>query len=133
MTEPNIKLYGAYWCPDCHRSKQFLGEHQIPYQWVDIEEDAEGERYVIEKTLRHPQVEVRFNSVVESFDGADSKLRTVNVMDTVTGIREGLSLPAAFVFIGLDPNTGMLRDSPVLLDRWGFIVTGHALVHAGTT
>ena len=48
MTTFEITVYGAFWCPDCHRSKQFLGEHQIPYQWVDIEEDAEGERFVIE-------------------------------------------------------------------------------------
>jgi thioredoxin reductase (NADPH) len=48
MNLPEITVYGAFWCPDCHRSKQFLGEHQIPYGWVDIEEDAEGERFVIE-------------------------------------------------------------------------------------
>lgn len=357
MTQPTVTVYGAYWCPDCHRSKQFLGEHQIPYEWIDIEEDAEGERYVIEanegkrriptiafsdgsmlsnpsnselaaklglkttaerhhydlvivgggpagltaalytaregidtlvveraalggqaaatmhldnvpgfpdgitgpelsarfraqaerfgveflraqdvtglrghdnyhcvetgdgseysglavllavgsryrrldvpgeedyvgagvhfcatcdgpfyrgrpvavvgggnsaaeeslfltrfvdkisllvrnkalsasqviaeKVLRHPQIEVRFNTVVEGFEGADSKLHTVHVADTVTGSKEGLSLPAAFVFIGLDPNTSMLKDSPVRLDPQGFIVTGHALVHDG--
>ncbi len=48
MGEREITVYGAFWCPDCRRSKQFLGEHQIPYGWVDIEEDAEGERFVIE-------------------------------------------------------------------------------------
>ena len=45
--QPKITLYGAYWCPDCHRSKQFLGEHQIPYTWIDIEENSEGEAFVI--------------------------------------------------------------------------------------
>ncbi len=49
--KPNITVYGAYWCPDCRRSKQFLGEHQIPYNWVDIEQDKAGERYVMEKNL----------------------------------------------------------------------------------
>ena len=48
-TNPKITVYGAYWCPDCRRAKQFLGEHQIPYNWVDIEEDTEGEAYVIKK------------------------------------------------------------------------------------
>ncbi len=48
MTNPEITVYGTYWCPDCRRSKQFLGEHQIPYQWVNIEEDADGEALVIE-------------------------------------------------------------------------------------
>ena len=47
--KPEITVYGAYWCPDCRRSKQFLGEHQIPYNWVDIEEDPAGEIYVIER------------------------------------------------------------------------------------
>jgi thioredoxin reductase (NADPH) len=49
MSEPQITVYGAYWCPDCRRSKQFLGEHQIPYHWVNIEEDQEAEALVIEK------------------------------------------------------------------------------------
>ncbi|MCP4429136.1 MAG: FAD-dependent oxidoreductase [Chloroflexi bacterium] len=48
MTNANITLYGAHWCPDCRRSKQFLGEHQIPYNWVDIEQDAEAEQFVIQ-------------------------------------------------------------------------------------
>ncbi|MCA9961689.1 MAG: FAD-dependent oxidoreductase, partial [Anaerolineales bacterium] len=48
MTEPTVTVYGAYWCPDCRRSKQFLGEHQIPYNWVNIEEDKEAEAYVIQ-------------------------------------------------------------------------------------
>ena len=49
MSEPTITVYGAYWCPDCRRSKQFLGEHQIPYAWVDIEQNPEAERFVIER------------------------------------------------------------------------------------
>ena len=50
MEEPaSITVYGAHWCPDCRRSKQFLGEHQIPYNWVDIERDKAGEQYVLQK------------------------------------------------------------------------------------
>jgi thioredoxin reductase (NADPH) len=48
VIETAITMYGAYWCPDCRRSKHFLGEHQIPYRWVDIEQDSEGEQLVIE-------------------------------------------------------------------------------------
>jgi len=48
-SKPQITIYGAYWCPDCRRSKQFLGEHQIPYHWVDIEQDSAGEAYVLQK------------------------------------------------------------------------------------
>ena len=44
-----IVVYGAPWCPDCRRSKQFLGEMRIPYRWVDIGEDAAGAKVVREK------------------------------------------------------------------------------------
>ncbi len=42
--ESKLTVYGAYWCPDCRRSKKFLGENFIPFNWVDIEEDKEGRR-----------------------------------------------------------------------------------------
>ena len=44
----NITLYGAPWCPDCRRSKQFLGEHRIGYQWVDVDMDPDGVRRIEE-------------------------------------------------------------------------------------
>ena len=49
MTEPKVTIYGAYWCPDCRRSKKFLGEQFIPFRWVDIEQDKEGEAYVLKR------------------------------------------------------------------------------------
>ncbi len=48
MEQPKITVYGAPWCPDCRRSKQFLGEQRIRYNWVDIDEDEEGRRRVQE-------------------------------------------------------------------------------------
>ena len=34
-----LKVYGSPACPDCRRSKQFLGEMRVPYEWIDIGED----------------------------------------------------------------------------------------------
>ena len=44
--EAKVKVDGAPWCPDCRRSKQFLGEQRIPYEWIDVDEDPEGMRYI---------------------------------------------------------------------------------------
>jgi thioredoxin reductase (NADPH) len=49
MEVPSVTIYGAYWCPDCRRAKQFLGEQFIPYDWVDIESDKAGEQFVLDK------------------------------------------------------------------------------------
>ena len=37
-----LKVYGAPWCPDCRRARRFLGEHWVPYDWTDIDEDPDG-------------------------------------------------------------------------------------------
>jgi thioredoxin reductase (NADPH) len=42
----DIVIYGTTWCPDCKRSKQFLGDQRIHYHWVDIERDSEAMAYV---------------------------------------------------------------------------------------
>lgn len=44
--EPKITVYGTTWCPDCHRSKQFLSEQRLRYAWVDIEQHPEAQAYV---------------------------------------------------------------------------------------
>jgi len=49
MVDPKVTVYGAYWCPDCRRAKKFLGEQFVPYRWVDIEQDKEGEEYVLQR------------------------------------------------------------------------------------
>ena len=45
----DITVYGAPWCPDCKRSKQFLIEQRIPFDWVDIDQSPEGATFVQEK------------------------------------------------------------------------------------
>ena len=44
-----ITVYGTTWCPDCRRAKQFLRDQNIAFNWVNIEENAQGlaivERY----------------------------------------------------------------------------------------
>lgn len=48
--EPVVRIYGAHWCPDCRRCKTFLGEHSIPYEWIDILEKPEVTVELLEKT-----------------------------------------------------------------------------------
>ena len=46
MTNTALTVYGAPWCPDCRRSKQFLGEQRVPYEWIDIDLDESAREYV---------------------------------------------------------------------------------------
>jgi thioredoxin reductase (NADPH) len=44
----HLILYGTNWCKDCKRSKQFLGEQRIHYDYVDVDKDADALAYVVQ-------------------------------------------------------------------------------------
>jgi thioredoxin reductase (NADPH) len=86
-------------------------------------------RFIQEKVLSHPQIEVRWHTEVKEFMGKDSKLNRLRIHKNQTGEEAEMPIDGVFIFIGLVPNTGFLAGSGILLDEWGFVVTGHALLH----
>ncbi|HKW77723.1 MAG TPA: FAD-dependent oxidoreductase [Candidatus Limnocylindria bacterium] len=44
----HITVYGTTWCSDCKRSKRFLGDQQVEYRWIDVEQNDDGRRFVEE-------------------------------------------------------------------------------------
>lgn len=81
-----------------------------------------------DKVLEHPKIDVRWQTIVKAFHGASSKLTHLSVLDVRTGIEEDLVVDGVFIFIGLLPNTGFLEGNGVILDPWGFVVTGQDLL-----
>jgi thioredoxin reductase (NADPH) len=82
-----------------------------------------------EKVLSHPKIDVRWHTEVKEFIGKDSKLTQLKTYDSQRGAEENIPIDGAFIFIGLIPNTAFLNGSNILTDQWGFIITGHALLH----
>ena len=46
MTDEIILVYATSWCFDCRRARMFLDQHSIPYRWIDIDHDKDGEQLV---------------------------------------------------------------------------------------
>jgi thioredoxin reductase (NADPH) len=46
LTPSTIMVYGATWCPDCKRAKNFFGEQRIQYNNIDIDDDPRGIEFV---------------------------------------------------------------------------------------
>jgi len=38
-----IRVVGTQWSPACHYVKDFLARNRVPYQWLDLEKDPEGQ------------------------------------------------------------------------------------------
>lgn len=85
--------------------------------------------FIREKVLSHPKITVHWLTEVKEFVGKDSKLTGLKLYNNQSHVEEHLQVDGAFIFIGLVPNTGFLKGSHILLNPWGFIVTGHALIH----
>jgi thioredoxin reductase (NADPH) len=86
-------------------------------------------KVIQESVLSHPRIDVRWHTEAKEFRGRDSKLTEIRLINNQTGSEDLLPVEGAFIFIGLTPNTGFLEGSGVVLDPWGFIVTGHDLLH----
>ncbi len=87
---------------------------------------ARGDRLRASQILREraenePKLEVRTHTSVQEFRG-NSSIESVLVTDSRSGESEELRPAGVFVFIGLDPNTGFLRDT-LDTDEWGFMRT----------
>ena len=82
-----------------------------------------------DKVMMTPTMDVLLNREVVEFrpkDDGSGKLGAVVLKDRETGDTEELHPAGAFVFIGLDPNTGFVKGS-VDLDNRGLIVTDMGL------
>jgi thioredoxin reductase (NADPH) len=42
----HITVMGSTWCSDCKRAKRFLGDQQVEYKWVDVEQDEDARKFV---------------------------------------------------------------------------------------
>ena len=47
MADDEIIVYGTRWCSDCVRTRHLLSTIGITYRWVNIDQDKDGERFVL--------------------------------------------------------------------------------------
>lgn len=104
----------------------FLAQFAKKVRIVERSPELKGSAILQEKVRNHPQFEVHTNIQVTEFRGTKGKLAEVVAKDAETGEEMVLTPAAAFVFIGLDPNTAFLKGT-VELDQWGFVTTDAGL------
>ncbi|MCS7002957.1 MAG: thioredoxin-disulfide reductase [Dehalococcoidia bacterium] len=78
-------------------------------------------RVLQERVFSNPKIDIRWDSVVESINGAEG-VTGVTVRNVKTGERSELAVNGVFIFIGYRPNTGFLNGC-VTLDPSGYILT----------
>lgn len=75
-----------------------------------------------ERLFANPKIEVVWNRRVRELVGGPAGLATIELEDTVTGARSSLAASGCFVFIGFQPNSGLVRGH-LKHDEGGYIIT----------
>jgi len=81
-------------------------------------------QYLIDRIRALPNVEVVLRTEICGLEGAEGNLSKAQLRNRDTGEVTSCDVGHVFSFIGADPNTDWLVNSPVKLDDNGFIVTG---------
>jgi thioredoxin reductase (NADPH) len=82
-----------------------------------------GNRLLQDKVVAHPQMSVVYSQRVTAFEADENgKLTAVVLENAHSGATTRLEASGAFVFIGLDPNSGFLAGT-LERDGGGFIIT----------
>jgi thioredoxin reductase (NADPH) len=81
-------------------------------------------QHELQKFVDEGKITVHLNTTTEEIVATDNKITSVNVIKD--GVPAVIETDGVFVFVGLKPNTGFLKDSGIELDEQGLIKTdGH--------
>ena len=82
-----IKVYGADWCGDTKRTRKFLDDLEVPYDYINIEEDTQAANWVKEQNdgrERKPTVKIGARVFsVPSDEELERALRAEGIMKTM--------------------------------------------------
>ncbi len=98
----------------------FLTQFASKVRVVQFLPQLTASRLLVDKVTNSDKFILNLNSEVTAFTGK-GKLASVTVRDRGTGEEQTINPAGAFIFVGLDPNTGFLKGT-VDLDEQGFVV-----------
>lgn len=79
------------------------------------------------RVFDNPKIEVIWNGVVERIEGDGRKVTHLALRDVVTGTRSELAVGGVFVFIGFQPNTGIVKGH-FRHDAAGYFITDDVMM-----
>ena len=137
--EDRLSGHGVSWCATCDgfffRDKDiavigggdsaleeatFLTRFARSVTIVHRRDALRGSRIMIARAEADPKIRFAWNSVVEAMNG-DPSLESLTLRDTVTGETRELAVQGAFIAIGHDPRSEVVRGQ-VDLDAAGYVI-----------
>ena len=104
----------------------FLTKFATQVDIVEFLPEAKASQILQDKVAKQPNMTVTVNHAVKEFKGKH-KLEAILVQDRATGELKEWHYDGIFVFIGLSPNSDLVRGK-VDTDHYGFVLTDKSLM-----
>lgn len=91
---------------------------------------ASMSRYLLDRLHATPNIAIQTRAQVTAIEG-DDRLRAITVRDEETGTEQLVEAGRLFVLIGGRPNTEWARDTTIIRDEGGYLLTGPDLLGGG--
>lgn len=88
-------------------------------------------RYLVDRILANPSIEVRYESAVTELEGDENLLRRLKITGSETGKADWIDTSKLFICIGGVPNSEWAKDTAIIRDGAGYLVTGPDLLDQG--
>lgn len=85
-------------------------------------DELRAQKIVQKRAFDNKKIEFIWDTVVESINGDDKKIRNLSLKNVKTGAKSKLDVGAIFVFIGFHPNSNITREA-LRKDNGGYIIT----------
>lgn len=100
----------------------FLTRYAAKVYIVHRRDEFRASKIIQQRVFANPKIEVIWNTVVEEIAGADGLMTHARLRDVNTGAARDLQATGAFIFIGFNPNTGIIAGH-VEHDANGYLLT----------
>lgn len=90
-------------------------------------EEFRASKLVQERALSNPKIEVIWNSRVVEMAGDVQGLKHLELENVVTGAKSQLAATGCFVFVGFQPNSGLVQEH-VEHDAAGYLITDERMM-----
>lgn len=69
--QKTVRVYGAEWCPWCHKAMEFLTANKIKFEYIDVEKDQKAAEEIVRKSGQTgiPVIEID-GEIIIGFDTA---------------------------------------------------------------
>jgi thioredoxin reductase (NADPH) len=105
---------------------EYLTRYASKVYLIHRRDELRASKVLQERLFANPKIEIIWNRQVLEIEGREEagmrEVTGLRLKDTVTGAESKLAAAACFVFIGFQPNTGLIREH-FRHDASGYVIT----------